>query len=197
MGLAAYGAPLFAADVGVSISVGEPGFYGRIDIGDYPRPRVYYSEPMYIEHGARYREPVYLLVRPGHARNWKKYCREYGACGERTTTGTATFTFRTIGSVAVAATVATRTGRVGPMDAATTGTGTGKVDSTVVVIADNRTTGTNAMVASQVATTTGRVSVTITKTACAATAKEPLKYSPVPAAHGRAAKISSCKLLIL
>lgn len=83
MGLAAYGAPLFAADVGVSISVGEPGFYGRIDIGDYPRPRVYYSEPTYIERGARYREPVYLLVRPGHARNWKKYCREYGACGER------------------------------------------------------------------------------------------------------------------
>lgn len=83
MGLAAYGAPVFAADVGVSISIGEPGFYGRIDIGDYPRPRVYYSEPMYIERGARYREPVYLRVRPGHARNWKKYCREYGACGER------------------------------------------------------------------------------------------------------------------
>jgi len=83
MGLAAYGAPVFAADVGVSISIGEPGFYGRIDIGDYPRPRVYYSEPVYIERGARYREPVYLRVRPGHSRNWKRYCREYGACGER------------------------------------------------------------------------------------------------------------------
>lgn len=83
MGLAAYGAPVFAADVGVSVSIGEPGFYGRIDIGDYPRPRVYYAEPVYIDRGARYREPVYLRVRPGHSRNWKKHCHEYGACGER------------------------------------------------------------------------------------------------------------------
>lgn len=83
MGLVAHGAPVLAADVGVSVSIGEPGFYGRLDIGDYPRPRVYYSEPVYIDRGARYREPVYLRVRPGHARNWKKYCHEYGACGER------------------------------------------------------------------------------------------------------------------
>ena len=83
IGLVVYGAPAFATDVGVSISVGEPGFYGRIDIGDAPRPRVYYREPVYIEREARYREPVYLRVRPGHARNWKKYCHEYGACGER------------------------------------------------------------------------------------------------------------------
>ncbi len=83
MGLAAYGAPVFAADVGVSTSVGDPDFYGRIDIGGYPRPRVYYAEPMFIEQGARYQEPVYLHVRPGHARRWKKHCHEYGACGQR------------------------------------------------------------------------------------------------------------------
>ena len=29
-----------AADVGVSISVGQPGFYGQIDIGNFPQPRV-------------------------------------------------------------------------------------------------------------------------------------------------------------
>ena len=33
-------APAFAGDVGVSISVGEPGFYVRIDIGGLPPPRV-------------------------------------------------------------------------------------------------------------------------------------------------------------
>jgi opacity protein-like surface antigen len=27
-----------AADIGVSINVGQPGFYGRIDIGDLPQP---------------------------------------------------------------------------------------------------------------------------------------------------------------
>jgi hypothetical protein len=36
--LLALSASAFASDVGVSISVGQPGFYGRIDIGDYPAP---------------------------------------------------------------------------------------------------------------------------------------------------------------
>ncbi|MEC5398445.1 hypothetical protein [Uliginosibacterium sp. H1] len=72
-----------AADVGVSISVGEPGFYGRIDIGDYPRPRVIYAEPVIIQPvpaGVVYR-PVYLHVPPGHAKNWRKHCKHYDACG--------------------------------------------------------------------------------------------------------------------
>ena len=30
--------PALEADVGVSVSIGQPGFYGRIDIGDYPYP---------------------------------------------------------------------------------------------------------------------------------------------------------------
>ena len=30
-------APSLATDVGVSISIGQPGFYGRIDVGDYPQ----------------------------------------------------------------------------------------------------------------------------------------------------------------
>ena len=38
--------PLFAADVGVSISIGEPGFYGRIEIGNAPRPDVIFSKPV-------------------------------------------------------------------------------------------------------------------------------------------------------
>ena len=37
--------PALAADVGVSISIGQPGFYGQIDIGGYPPPRVIYREP--------------------------------------------------------------------------------------------------------------------------------------------------------
>ena len=27
-----------AADVGVSVTVGQPGFYGRIDVGNVPQP---------------------------------------------------------------------------------------------------------------------------------------------------------------
>ena len=74
--------PALAADVGVSISIGDPGFYGRIDIGNYPQPRLIYLEPRLIQRVAP-REPIYLHVPPGHAKNWRKYCRKYDACGER------------------------------------------------------------------------------------------------------------------
>jgi len=72
-----------AADVGVSISIGDPGFYGQIDIGDYPQPRLLYPQPVLIQTVPVARPPVYLHVPPGHAKNWRKYCSRYGACGER------------------------------------------------------------------------------------------------------------------
>lgn len=81
--LAATVTPVFAADVGVSISVGQPGFYGQIDIGDYPRPQVIYAEPRIVRRVAVDRPPVYLRVPPGHSKNWRKHCGRYNACGER------------------------------------------------------------------------------------------------------------------
>jgi hypothetical protein len=74
-----------AADVGVSVTVGQPGFYGRIDIGDYPYPPpvVIYRQPRIVERVYIEREPIYLRVPPGHARNWHKHCYKYNACGER------------------------------------------------------------------------------------------------------------------
>lgn len=73
----------FAADVGVSVNIGQPGFYGRIDIGDYPRPALIYPQPVMIEPVPYGRPPVYLRVPPGQAKHWSKYCYKYGACGER------------------------------------------------------------------------------------------------------------------
>jgi hypothetical protein len=72
-----------AADVGVSISVGQPGFYGQIDIGSVPRPRLIFAEPVVVLRGPRYVavEPVYLHVPPGHEKNWDKHCARYAACG--------------------------------------------------------------------------------------------------------------------
>ena len=72
-----------AADVGVSVTIGQPGFYGRIDIGDYPTPRVIYRQPRVVERVYESREPIYLHVPPGHAKHWGKHCHEYNACGER------------------------------------------------------------------------------------------------------------------
>lgn len=81
---ATFSVPALAADVGVSVSIGQPGFYGQIDIGDFPQPRVLYSQPIIVERGiSMNRQPVYLHVPPGHAKNWKKHCHEYRACGER------------------------------------------------------------------------------------------------------------------
>jgi hypothetical protein len=72
-----------AADVGVSVSVGQPGFYGHIDIGDYPRPEVVYAKPVVVQPapvGVVY-QPVYLHVPPGHEKHWNKHCAKYNACG--------------------------------------------------------------------------------------------------------------------
>ncbi len=73
--------PVFAADVGVSVSVGQPGFYGRIDIGNAPPPRVIYVEPVVVQRVEVVRPPIYLHVRPGHEKKWSKHCRKYNACG--------------------------------------------------------------------------------------------------------------------
>lgn len=75
--------PALAADVGVSISIGEPGFYGRLDIGNFPPPQVIYRQPVVIERVPMDRTPIYMRVPPGHAKHWKKHCRKYNACGER------------------------------------------------------------------------------------------------------------------
>lgn len=80
----AVAAPAMAADVGVSISIGEPGFYGQIDIGNAPRPSVIYAQPIVVQRTPRYVEaPLYLRVPPGHAKKWSKHCRSYNACDRK------------------------------------------------------------------------------------------------------------------
>lgn len=75
-------APAYAGDVGVSISVGQPGFYGHIDIGNFPQPLLIYPKPvMILQSRGEAPPPMYLHVPPGHAKNWGKYCRKYDACG--------------------------------------------------------------------------------------------------------------------
>ena len=75
--------PAFAGDIGVSISVGQPGFYGQIEIGNTPRPPVVYAQPVVVARAPEYvaAEPIYLHVPPGHEKHWNKHCGEYHACG--------------------------------------------------------------------------------------------------------------------
>jgi len=74
-----------AADVGVSISVSQPGVYGRIDIGRFPQPELIVAQPVWIQKprvvAVQPVQPVYLWVPPGHQKNWGKHCSRYNACG--------------------------------------------------------------------------------------------------------------------
>ncbi len=70
----------WADGVGVSITVGDPGFYGHIDIGDFPQPILVYREPMIVDHVHVIQSPVYLYVPPTHMRHWHEHCHEYGVC---------------------------------------------------------------------------------------------------------------------
>ena len=74
----------FASDIGVSISVGQPGFFGQLNIGDYPQPNVIYSQPVVIDRGiSMNRAPIYLRVPPHHYKHWNRYCHNYNACNQR------------------------------------------------------------------------------------------------------------------
>jgi hypothetical protein len=83
---------LAAPDVGVSVRIGQPGAYGRIDIGNAPPPppALVYSQPILVQPPPRppravvvapRPEPVYMWVPPGHQRHWDRHCAQYGACG--------------------------------------------------------------------------------------------------------------------
>jgi hypothetical protein len=72
-----------AAQVGVSVSINQPGFYGRVDIGEQ-RPVLLYPQPVIIQQSpvAVMQRPIYMRVPPGHSKNWARYCAQYRACGQ-------------------------------------------------------------------------------------------------------------------
>ena len=74
-----------AAQAGVNVSVGvnQPGFYGRVVVGDH-RPPVIYQQPVIIQSSpvAVVQQPIYMHVPPGHYKRWSRYCGRYGACGQ-------------------------------------------------------------------------------------------------------------------
>jgi hypothetical protein len=72
-----------AGDLNIHVMLsGEvaPGVYGQVQLGNERPPPLVYAQPMLIEPQAAPPPPVYLHVPPGHARNWRKHCREYNAC---------------------------------------------------------------------------------------------------------------------
>ncbi len=82
--IGAAGAALAQPSVGVSIGINQPGVYGRINIGELPRPALVYPEPVVVLPPQRIvqRQPIYLYVPPVHQQNWRRYCNRYDACGQ-------------------------------------------------------------------------------------------------------------------
>jgi hypothetical protein len=73
------------AQTSVSISVNQPGVYGRVVIGDRPPPVAWVMpQPVMIAPPRIVvaREPIYLYVPPGHYQNWSRHCGRYNACGQ-------------------------------------------------------------------------------------------------------------------
>ena len=78
-------APAICAEVGALGGLGEPGFFGQIDIRRAPKPQLVYPEPVVIRSvdGVDAGEPVFLHVPPDHAKDWRKHCNAYNACDQR------------------------------------------------------------------------------------------------------------------
>jgi hypothetical protein len=72
-----------AGDLGINIILSgqvAPGIYGQVQLGNAPPPPLVYAQPMLIVPQEAPPPPIYLHVPPGHAKNWRKHCREYNAC---------------------------------------------------------------------------------------------------------------------
>ena len=74
-------------DVGVGVTIRQPGVYGRIEVGTRAPPPVIYRQPVLIAPPrvvlVQPEPPLYLYVPPGHAKKWHKHCHRYGACGRQ------------------------------------------------------------------------------------------------------------------
>ncbi len=83
--IAAFGACSAMAVTNVSVSINQPGVYGRVDIGEpvpqrawvNPRPVIIQPGPVVYD-----RQPIYLYVPPAQSSNWGRYCGRYNACGQ-------------------------------------------------------------------------------------------------------------------
>ena len=73
-----------ATNIGVTIGINAPGQYGRIDIDNYPQPRLMLPQPIVYAPSpvAVYQRPIYLYVPHKHQTNWGRYCGGYSACGQ-------------------------------------------------------------------------------------------------------------------
>lgn len=73
-----------SAQVGFTIQLGQPNYYGGLNLQGYPTPQFYNANPVLIQpSGAGYGQPVYLRIPPDQRQNWRSYCGRYNACNRK------------------------------------------------------------------------------------------------------------------
>ncbi len=79
------GATQAALAASVSISVHQPGVWGRVTLGG-PVPQTAWVAPQPVvirpPPVAVVRSPIYMYVPTAHSSNWARHCGRYEACGQ-------------------------------------------------------------------------------------------------------------------
>lgn len=69
------------ADIGITINLGEPNYYGPLKQLNNLPPQVLFAQPVIIQRApGMINEPLYLRVPPGHYKRWSRHCSAYNAC---------------------------------------------------------------------------------------------------------------------
>jgi hypothetical protein len=81
------------AQVGFSIQLGQPNYYGGLNIQGFPNPQLYNSRPVFVRPlSPEYDQPVYLRVPAYQRQNWGPIAAATMHVNERSTS------FRIIGT---------------------------------------------------------------------------------------------------
>ncbi len=67
-----------------AVILGEPGYYGVIQIGQAPPPQLFSPQPVWVMPGPvgmAPPPPLYLRVPPRIRNHWPRFCAQYQACG--------------------------------------------------------------------------------------------------------------------
>lgn len=81
LGLAAVALPAAAQSVSLSLSVVQPGVYGRIDIGPEAPPAGFVVGSFGVPARVVVQQPMYIYAPEDHWRHWSEHCHRYNACG--------------------------------------------------------------------------------------------------------------------
>ena len=69
------------AQVDFGIQLGQPNYYGGLNIQGFPNPQFYNCSPALIQPlSPEYDQPVYLRVPLYQRQSWGSYCSRYNAC---------------------------------------------------------------------------------------------------------------------